>query len=151
MTLWTVAHQAPLSMGERSLHSCLFPRQEYWNGLPFPPPEDLPNPGIKPASPALAGGFFTTMPPEKPGHLHIYLLWHWHLKKTVSLPLPPNTHLYPCNWMFLILHLSGVSFWFDWGHAFSIGYRVGEAVSSLGWHTWRHCPAILTDDVNLIT
>jgi len=36
-----------------------FPRQEYWSGLPFPPPGDLPNPGIKPASLALAGGFFT--------------------------------------------------------------------------------------------
>ena len=39
VTLWTVAHQALLSMG--------FPRQEYWSGLPFPPPGDLPNPGIK--------------------------------------------------------------------------------------------------------
>ena len=44
-TPWTVAHQAPLSMG--------FSRQEYWNGLPCLPPGDLPNPGIKPASPAL--------------------------------------------------------------------------------------------------
>ena len=42
-TLWTVVHQAPLSMG--------FTKQEYWNGLPFPPPGDLPNPGIKPVSP----------------------------------------------------------------------------------------------------
>ena len=53
----TIAHQAPLSMG--------FPRKEYWNGLPFSPPEDLPDPGIEPGSPALAGGFFTTEPPEK--------------------------------------------------------------------------------------
>ena len=53
-TLWTVAHQPPLSMG--------FSRQEYWSGLPCPPPGDLSNPGIKSASltsPALAGGFFT--------------------------------------------------------------------------------------------
>ena len=53
VTLWTIAHQAPLSMG--------FFRQEYWSGLPCPPPGDLPDPGIKPASltsPALAGGFF---------------------------------------------------------------------------------------------
>ena len=50
-TPWTVAHQTPLSMG--------FPRQEYWSGLPWPPSGDLPNPGIEPASPALAGGFFT--------------------------------------------------------------------------------------------
>ena len=42
---WTVAHQASLSMG--------FPRQEYWSGLPFPSPADLPHPGIKPGSPAL--------------------------------------------------------------------------------------------------
>ena len=51
----TVAHQAPLSIG--------FSRQEYWSGLPCPPPGDLPNPGIKPASlisPVLAGRFFTT-------------------------------------------------------------------------------------------
>ena len=44
VTPWTVARQAPLPMG--------FPRQEYWSGLAFPPPEDLPNPGIKPVSPA---------------------------------------------------------------------------------------------------
>ena len=52
---WTVAHQAPLSME--------FYRQECWSGLSFPPPGDLPNPGIKPVSlmsPILAGGFFTT-------------------------------------------------------------------------------------------
>ena len=54
----TVAHQAPLSMG--------FPKQEYWSGLPFPPSEDLPDPGIKPRSPALAGRFFTIEPPGKP-------------------------------------------------------------------------------------
>ena len=54
MTPWTIAHQAPLCMG--------FSRQEYWSGLPCPPPGDLPYPGIKPVSlrsPALAGGFFT--------------------------------------------------------------------------------------------
>ena len=54
-TPWTVARQAPLSMG--------FSRQEYWSGLPFPPPGDLSNPGFETASlmsPALAGGFFTT-------------------------------------------------------------------------------------------
>ena len=58
VTPWTVAYQAPLSMG--------FSRQEYWSGLPFPPPEDIPNPGIKPVSPALAGRFFTAEPPGKP-------------------------------------------------------------------------------------
>ena len=57
VTPWTVVHQVPLSMG--------FFRQEYWSGLPFPPPGDFPNPRIESlslASPALAGGFFTTAP-----------------------------------------------------------------------------------------
>ena len=47
------------------------PRQEHWSGLPFPPPGELPNPGIEPtspAAPALAGGFFTTEPAGKPIH-----------------------------------------------------------------------------------
>ena len=48
----TVAHQAPLSKG--------FSRQEYWSGLPFPSPGNLPDPGVEFVSPALAGGFFTT-------------------------------------------------------------------------------------------
>ena len=53
-----VACQAPLSMG--------FSRQGYWSELPFPSPGELPDPGIQPESPALAGGFFTTGPPGKP-------------------------------------------------------------------------------------
>ena len=55
VTLWTVAHQAPLPME--------FSRQEYWSGLPIPPPGDLPNPGIEPVSlmsPSLADRLFTT-------------------------------------------------------------------------------------------
>ena len=46
-----------------------FSRQEYWSGLPFPSPEDLPNAGIESTSPALADGFFTTEPPGKPVNL----------------------------------------------------------------------------------
>ena len=60
-TLWTVAPQAPLSMG--------FPRQEYWSGLSFPPPGELPNPGIKPespVSPALQVDSLSTEPLGKP-------------------------------------------------------------------------------------
>ena len=57
-TPWPVAHQAPLSQ--------VFPRQEYWSGLPFPSPGLLPHRGIEPMSPVLAGGFFTTEPPGKP-------------------------------------------------------------------------------------
>ena len=56
-TPWTMAHKTPQSMR--------FLTQEYWSGLPFPPPGDLPNSGIKSTSPSLlAGGFFTTEPPR---------------------------------------------------------------------------------------
>ena len=57
-TPWTVAHQAPPSMG--------FSRQEYWSGLPLPSPGDLPNPGIGPRSPALQADALTSEPPGKP-------------------------------------------------------------------------------------
>ena len=68
-TAWTVARQAPLSI--------VLSQQEYWSGLPFPPPGDLPDPGIKPASPTLAGGFFTPEPPRKPIAKCIWLLRHF--------------------------------------------------------------------------
>ena len=57
VTLWTAAHQAPLSMG--------FSRQEYWGGLPFPSPGDLPNPEIEPGSPALQVDYLPAEPPGK--------------------------------------------------------------------------------------
>ena len=57
-TPWTVAHEAPPSMG--------FSRQEYWNGLPFPPPGNLPDPGIELRSPALQVDALTSEPPGKP-------------------------------------------------------------------------------------
>ena len=60
MTPWTVAHQTPLFLG--------FSGQVYWSGLPFPLPGDLPDPGIEPVSPALAGGFSTTELPGKPSY-----------------------------------------------------------------------------------
>ena len=66
-TPWTAAHQAPLSMG--------FSRQEYWSGLPCPPPGDLPDPGIELTSPAWAGGFFITEPPGKPFLLDRFTEW----------------------------------------------------------------------------
>ena len=67
-TPWTVAHQAPPSMG--------FSRQEYWSGLPFPSPGDLPNPGIKPRSPTLQADALTSEPPKEvaltTGHHKVY-------------------------------------------------------------------------------
>ena len=56
-TPWTVAYQSPQSMG--------FSRQEYWSGLPYPPPRDLPNPGIKLRSPTLKADSLLTQPPGK--------------------------------------------------------------------------------------
>ena len=79
-TPWTVAHQSPLSVG--------FSRQEYWSRLPFPPPEDLPDPWIKHKSPvslALAGGFFSTVPPGKP-----YKDVRHHLICNSQNPKPPK-------------------------------------------------------------
>ena len=64
VTPWTVAHQAPLSMG--------FSRQENWSGLPFPPPGDLPYPGIDPHLQCLLRcRFFTIVPPGKPSILNV--------------------------------------------------------------------------------
>ena len=59
-TPWTVAYKAPLSME--------FSGQEYWSGLPFPSPGDLPNPGIEPGSPALQADALPSEPPGKPLH-----------------------------------------------------------------------------------
>ena len=67
--LWIITCQAPLSMG--------FPRQECWSGLPFPSPGNLPRPGIKLMSSALAGGIFTTESPEKPRRFTMnHKLWY---------------------------------------------------------------------------
>ena len=62
-TPWTVAYQAPPSMG--------FSRQEYWRGLPLPSPGDLPDPEIEPRSPALEADALTSEPPGKP-HNTVY-------------------------------------------------------------------------------
>ena len=95
-TPWSVARQAPLSMG--------LSRQEYWSGLPFHTQEDLPDPGIEPAtliSPALAGGFFTTSTPWEAqyyhGTSHLYFVplkssqTERTLKSTPSQNSPPRT------------------------------------------------------------
>ena len=68
-TPWTVAHQAPLSME--------FSSQEYWSGLSFPSPRDLPDSGTEPGSPASAGGFFTTEPPGLPEFIAVCASFKW--------------------------------------------------------------------------
>ena len=78
VTPWTVACEAPLSMG--------FLRQEYWSGLPFPSPGDLPNPGIEPTplmSPASAGVFFATESPGKP-HMTFWRRQNYEDSKKIS-------------------------------------------------------------------
>ena len=62
-TAWTAAYQVPLSMG--------FSRQEYWSGLPFPSPGDLPDPGIEPRSPALQADASQSEPPGKLKIIHL--------------------------------------------------------------------------------
>ena len=74
----------------QALPSMEFPRQEYWSRLPFPSPGDLPDPGIEPGSPALAGGFFTTGPPGKPpGYMYRLL----HPPTTLGGGCRSSTHL----------------------------------------------------------
>ena len=80
MTLWTVAYQAPPSMG--------FSRQEYWSGLPFPSPGDLPNLGIEPGPPALQADAFSSEPPGKPKDLgKLYLK-----KKKKKIKIKPQMY-----------------------------------------------------------
>ena len=70
-TLWTAALQAPLSMG--------FSRQEYWSGLPFPPSEDLPDPGIEPRSLALQADSLPSEPPGKSAILYYHSMIALHI------------------------------------------------------------------------
>ena len=86
-TLWTVACQAPLSMG--------FSRQEHWSGFLWPPPGDLPDPGIKLASlmsPELAGGFFTASTTWEALHMHMFFKKTFWCAKIVE-----NTHTHEYN------------------------------------------------------
>ena len=106
-TLWTVAYQAPPSMG--------FSRQGYWSGLSFSSPGDLANPGIEPGSPTLQADALTSEPPGKPEpparSLHIYVtLWEvirsWAMRKTLvqslgrenSLKKEMAIHSSTCAW-----------------------------------------------------
>ena len=84
VTLWTVARQAPLSTG--------FSRQEYWSGLPFPSPGDLPDPGIKPGSPALEANALTSEPPRKPAQSHRKHQFWWRRKRVY---LRQVSHIFP--------------------------------------------------------
>ena len=102
-TLWTIAHQSPLSVG--------FSRQEYWSGLSCSPPGDLPDQGIEPVPlvlPELVGGFFTTNAIWKTQHLHNYHIFHLLLNEVLKY------YLDSMNW---------IKNWFIWGIYFLFGIR----------------------------
>ena len=96
---WTEACQAPLSMG--------FSRQEYWSGLPFPDPEDLPNP-VSPVSPALAGAFFTTAAPGKPICMCIDTYVFNHYLQISNKTVTKKTLSWLCK------HKIWLPLWFSW-------------------------------------
>ena len=98
-TPWTLAHQASLSMG--------FSRQEYWSGLPYPPPGDLPNPEIKPRSPALQAHSLPAEPPGKPKNTGV---GSRSLLQQIFLTQESNQGLLHYRWTLLPAELSGKSF-----------------------------------------
>ena len=112
---WTAAHRAALSMR--------FSREEYWSGLPFPPPVGLPDPGIKLTSPVLAGGFFTTVPPGSPRDKGIFVP-----KKEGKL-FTSDWDLNPCARN--RSHMAGT-----WAQPKSMVFQ-------LRWHTWFQDPVKL--------
>ena len=92
-TLWTIVHQAPLSRR--------FSRQEYWSGLPCPPPRDLPDPGIKLMSfisPALAGRFFTTCATWEAHNMYRKLQKSWHFCSNISTKIMKETKQNNHHW-----------------------------------------------------
>ena len=95
-TPWIVAHQAPLSVG--------FSRQEYWNGLPCPPPGDLPNPGVKSGSPTLLADSLPSEPPGKPKNTGVSNLT---LLQGVFLTHKSNWDLLHCRWILYQLSYQG--------------------------------------------
>ena len=110
-TLWTVAHQAPLSMG--------FSRQEYWTGLPFPSPGDLPDPGIEPRSPALQADSLPTELQGKPLSLFYFIFWNLYLSHIYELLC--SFSLKKQNYM----HFNASSFFFSFSYRHGTSYFLG--------------------------
>ena len=113
VTTWIVACQASLSMG--------FPRQQYWSGLPFPSPKDLPNPGIKPvslASPPSAGRFLPLVP------IYIYTYIYIYIFTTTTIYIHTHTHqviiLYTYNYVNYISILKWEKTHMVWLHSYEI-------------------------------
>jgi len=103
VTPWTIAHQTPQFMGLCS--------QEYWSGLPFPSPGDLPDPGIEPVSltsPTLAGRFFTLVSPQKPNYWGIVDL-HFCIRFRCTVEVTVFWGPFSFLW-FLVIYSRNVSF-----------------------------------------
>ena len=88
-TPWTVAYQAPPSVE--------FSRQEYWSGLPFPSPGDLPDPGIEPGSPSLQADTLTSEPPEKPIYTYTYIHTYTHTHTYIHTHTNICMYIHTCN------------------------------------------------------
>ena len=120
-TPWTIAHQAPLSMG--------FPREEYWSGLPFPSPRDLPDPETELESPTLAGRSFTTEPPVFVVVVqllsHVWLFANpWTAARQAPLSLlSPGVCSYSCPlswWCYPTISSSAGKLFCDWYLSFNM-------------------------------
>ena len=95
-TAWSVAYHASPSMG--------YSRQEYWSGLPFPSPEDLPDPGMEPGSPALLAGSLPAEPQGKPKNTGMDSL---SLLQGIFLIQESNLGLLDCRWILYQLSYQG--------------------------------------------
>ena len=93
VTPWTVAYQAPPSMG--------FSRQDYWSGLPFPSSGDLPDPGIEPGSPAFQADALTSEPPGKP---------KWHCEPSEKVTWRKGEHVDICK-SYIWLEIDAQNIW----------------------------------------
>ena len=114
---WRVAHQAPLFMG--------FSRKEYWSGLPCPSPGDLPNPGIKPRSPALQVDSLPSVPPEKSKNTGVSSL---SLLQRIFPTQELNQGLLPCRWILYQLSYQGSPVWLSFKNCYV----------TTGWHWQNH-------------
>ena len=117
-TAWTVAHQAPLSMG--------FSRQEYWSGLPFPYPGDLPNPEIKPGSPALQANCLPSEPPGKSQRMKTTPLKGIMLTHSTVLPGGIVPVVWDDKWVWMRTVAGGIDCVGTWGGAFALRVREDE-------------------------